>query len=228
MESQPIKVPGQFETTDWFTLAVRDGVTNPIPATGDLFEWAGNPDEYFQSTEIFLRSPYTRDILDGAIAAAMLGSHDGEELILLFEGIIDDCHDSQRWKIIEPVEGCTLESTLFMIEIDLLLALKEIRSPMGLPLALRALSDSEDGLHTFAIDVIKNVGPNATDAIPDLVRYIESEEPAGLPKDHFDYRRSLRCDACEVLGAIGTPEAVSSLRKVIEGPLPLEVREAAI
>ena len=229
MESQqPIDVPGQFETTDWFALAVRDGVTNPIPASGDLFEWADNPDDYFQTTEHFLRSPYTRDILDGAIAAAMVQPNDGEELIPLFTEIIDDCHNPERWKIIEEGSSAGLADTLLRIEIDLLLALKEIRSPMGLPLALRPLSDSEDGVQGFALDVIKAIIPAAVDAIPDLVRYIESDEPAGLPKDHFDYRRSLRCDACEVLGAIGSPEAIASLSQVIEGELPVDVREAAI
>ena len=228
MESQqPIDVPGQFETTEWFALAVRDGVTNPIPASGDLFEWAENPDEYCQTTEHFLRSPYTRDILDGAIAAAMVQPNDGEELIPLFTEIIDDCHNPERWKIIEPVEGCPFDSMLFMIEFYILIALKRIRSPLGLSLALRALSDTEDGFHGVALDVIKAIVPAAVDAIPDLVRYIKSDEPAGLPKDHFDYRRSLRCDACEVLRVIGSPEAIASLGQVIDGKLPLDVREAA-
>lgn len=227
MESQqPIDVPGQFETTGWFTLALRDGVTKPIPASGDLFEWAENPDEHFQSTEIFLRSPYTRDILDGAIAAAMVQPNDGEELIPLFKEIIDECHSPERWMIIEEGSSAGLADTLFMIEIDLLLALIEIRSPMGLPLALRALSDSDDGFHGVALDVIKAIGP-AADAVPDLVRYIESDEPPGLSKDHFDYRRRLRCEACETLGTIGSADSMSSLLRVAEGPSAFEVRDAA-
>lgn len=225
---QPPDVPGQFETTGWFTLAARGDIADPIPApaSGDLSEWS-DPDEHFQRTEHFLRSPFSRDILDGAIAAGMLSSHDGEELIPLFEELVDDCHNAEGWKIIEDGTSAGLSDTLFMIEFDLLLALKEIRSPLGLSLALRALSDTEDGFHGVALDVINAIGPRATEAVPTLLKYIESDEPAGLSKDHFDYRRSLRCDACVVLGEINSPEAVSSLWKVIERNLPVDVREAA-
>ena len=154
----------------------------------------------------------------------MLRSHGGDKLIRLFDEIIADCHVPERWTVIEPVEGCTFESTLFMIEFDLLLALKEIGLPLGLPLALRALSDSDDGLHGVAIDAIKAIGPSATEAVPDLLKYIETNEPAGLSEDHFDYRRSLRRDACGGLAAIGSAKELSKLAK---GKLPFDVREAA-
>lgn len=226
MELQPIDVPGQFETTAWFPLAVVSNIEDPIPARGDLARWAENPDEHFQTTEHFLRSPFSRDILDGAVAAGMLGAHDGEKLIPLFGEIIDDCHDTEKWKIIEDGMTAGLSDTLFMIEFDLLLAMKQIGSPLGLPLALRALGDSEDGFHGVALDVIKAIGP-AADAVPDLVRYIEANEPSGLSKDHFEYRRTLRYEACESLGTIGSADAMSSLLRVAEGPSPPDVRENA-
>jgi HEAT repeat protein len=224
-----ILVPGQFRGSAMMVLAVRGRLSDPMPppVTGNLTEMLEDQAEYLRRAKAALKSPYTRDILDGAVAASMLGP-DGEDLIELFADILADCHDIDIWTVIEPVEGVTLESTLFMIEVDLLIAMKEIGSPLGLPLARRALSDHDDGLHTFALDAIKSIGPAATDAVPDLLKYIQTAEPTGLPSDHFEFRRSLRRDACETLGMIGSPEALSSLRSVAHENVPTDIRDAAI
>jgi len=222
-----INVPGQFAGSSMMVLATR-GSMNPMPepASEDLTELLEDQDEYQRRISNALQSPYTRDILDGAIAASMLGS-DGENLIPLFGEIIDDCHQEKIWQILEPVDGVTLQSTLFMIEVNLLIAIKEIGSSLGLPLVRRALSDQDDSLHTFALDAIKAIGPNATEAVPDLLHFIQADEPTGLSDDHFEYRRSLRREACVVLGAIGSVEAISSIHILTQSDVPECVRDSA-
>jgi len=227
MSNQKTNVPGQFAGSSMMVLAVRGSLhPMPEPATEDLTELLEDQDEYRQRISNALQSPYTRDILDGAIAAAMLGP-EGKIFIPLFEEIIDDCHRGKNWHVIEPVDGVTLQSTLFMIEVNLLIAIKEIGSSLGLPLARRALSDQDDSLHTFALDAIKAIGPKATEAVPDLLSYIQADEPIGLSNDHFEYRRSLRREACVALGAIGSMEAISSLRIVTQSDVPKCVRDSA-
>jgi HEAT repeat protein len=225
-EQHRINLPGQFAKSAMMVLAIRGKVTDPLPAptTADLT--GAMNDEYKNCAAAALTSAYTRDILDGATAAMILGP-DAEDLILLFEEIIADCHDIEKWTVLEAVAGVTLESTLFMIEVDLLMAVEEIGSPLGLSLALRALSDQEDGLHVFAIDAIKSIGPAAAEAVPNLLQYIQAFEPTGLSNDHREYRRTLRRNACEALGVIRSPDGLTGLLQVAEGGMPLDVRLAA-
>ena len=223
-------IPGQFPGTSLLLLAVRGGLRDPMPAPAScaLTVMLEDRDEFIRRVAAALWSDYTRDILDGASAAAMLGTY-GEVLIPVFEKIVEDCKQEHIWDVIEPLQGCTLESTLCVIRIDILIAIKAISALHGLPLALQALADEDYCYHTFAIDVIKAIGPAATDAVPNLVGYIYSNEPAGLPVDHHQYRRDLRHEACEALGAIGSVEAFAGLQRIVaDSIVPVDVRDAAI
>ena len=225
---KPVAIPGQFPGTRLLLLAVRGGIRDPMPepASGDLTTVLEDRAEYSQHVAAALRSDYTWDVLDGAAGAAMLGN-DGDGLVPLFGQIMDDCQRVDNWHVIERVEGVSLQSTLCMIRVDLLIALREMGSPRGLPLAVEALSDRDDAYHTFAIDLIKAIGPAATDAVPNLVQYICAAEKSGQPADHHQYRRGLRRDACEALGAVGSREALAELRRIDASKLPTEVRDAA-
>ena len=221
-------IPGQFPGTSLFPLAVRGGLRDPMPApaTDGLRELLEDRPEYIRRVSAALKSDYTRDILDGAAGAMMLG-RDAEVLIPFFEEVIEDCKQEQIWEVIEPDEGCTLASTLCMIRIDLLIALREIGSPQGLPLALQSLSDQDDSYHTFGLDVIEAIGPAAADAIPHLVEYICLDAPADLTADHHQYRHGLRLDACYALGAIQSMESLVWLWRITASDLSMDVRDAA-
>lgn len=197
-----VSVPGQFDGSSIMVLAVRGGIGNvmPIPATGDLTKCA-NTAEYRRRVAAALTSAYTRDILDGAIAAGLPGL-DGDELVPLFGDIIDTCHAPEEWTVIEPVAHVTLESTLLVIEIDLLRAVARIGSAKGMPVARRALSDPETALHPFAIDALRSIGPEASDAVPDLRQYVQRQLSEDLPTDEKNYCHRLKRSAARAIQEI--------------------------
>lgn len=84
--------------------------------------------------------------------------------------------------------------------------LVEHPAPEAVPQLISRLTDADDTVRSLAAEALEQLGRGAAPAIPALVRL--SEDPSRL----------VRGSAIEALGAIGTPEAMSALNRLLGGP----------
>lgn len=79
-------------------------------------------------------------------------------------------------------------------------------SPEAVPQLIARLADADETVRSLAAEALEQLGRGAAPAIPALIRL--SQDPS----------RFVRGSAIEALGAIGTPEAMSALNRLLGGP----------